>query len=410
MEDCFTHEGIEVSDILVVNQLIESLKDRVYGRVLAREVIDPVTNEMLLSEGELIDEEKAKKIEKAGIRSVVIRAPATCKAPKGICAKCYGLNMAENRLVKPGEAVGIIAAQSIGEPGTQLTLRTFHTGGAATAGKEERNIKASKEGFVRYYNLKTHKNREGKNIIFNRRNAGVLLVVPKVKALFDGKLSITNTHDELIAVLSNSKEEKKYTFRKRDIAKDNELAGVAGSVENKIYLPHKNGSEVKAGDSIAELIRDAWNVPNHIPYASEMKVEDEDPITQEVKADAKGEVKYYLLKGDYLEATNNIKVGEPVVEKGLFVSIVDRDKREAAKHYISRGSIIRKAPGDKVNKGEVISSPEKVEQVEIAQWDPHTEPIIAEYDGVVQLEDVIPGVLQIEQYDWKLRGVSNFGG
>jgi hypothetical protein len=136
-----------------------------------------------------------------------------------------------------------------------------------------------------------------------------------------------------------------------------------------------------------------------------MKVEDEDPITQEVKADAKGEVKYYLLKGDYLEATNNIKVGEPVVEKGLFVSIVDRDKREAAKHYISRGSIIRKAPGDKVNKGEVISSPEKVEQVEIAQWDPHTEPIIAEYDGVVQLEDVIPGVTANEQYD-EITGVS----
>ncbi|HFC04043.1 MAG TPA: DNA-directed RNA polymerase subunit beta', partial [Nitratifractor salsuginis] len=104
MEDCGTHEGVEVSDILVGNELIESLADRVYGRVVAKDVIDPVTNEVLLVEGQLIGEEEARLIREAGVRSVVMRAPATCKAPKGICAKCYGLNMAENRLVKPGEA------------------------------------------------------------------------------------------------------------------------------------------------------------------------------------------------------------------------------------------------------------------------------------------------------------------
>ncbi len=109
---------------------------------------------MLLSEGELIDEEKAKKIEKAGIRSVVIRAPATCKAPKGICAKCYGLNMAENRLVKPGEAVGIIAAQSIGEPGTQLTLRTFHTGGRLLLEKRKEILRLLKRGLLDITTLK----------------------------------------------------------------------------------------------------------------------------------------------------------------------------------------------------------------------------------------------------------------
>jgi DNA-directed RNA polymerase beta' subunit len=137
MDDCGTHEGVEVSDIIVGNELIEPLSDRVYGRVIAEDVIDPVTNEVLLSEGTLIEEEEAQVIRDTGVRSVVMRAPASCKASKGICAKCYGLNMAENRLVKTGEAVGVIAAQSIGEPGTQLTLRTFHTGGTASACKEE---------------------------------------------------------------------------------------------------------------------------------------------------------------------------------------------------------------------------------------------------------------------------------
>jgi len=99
MDDCGTHEGIEVADIVVGNELIEPLSDRVYGRVVAEDVIDPVTNEVLLSEGTLIEEEESQLIRDAGVRSVTMRAPASCKAPKGICAKCYGLNMAENRLV-----------------------------------------------------------------------------------------------------------------------------------------------------------------------------------------------------------------------------------------------------------------------------------------------------------------------
>jgi len=115
----------------------------------------------------LIDDRLVKIISDAGIRSVNIRTSVTCKAPKGICAKCYGLNMAENKIVKVGEAVGVIAAQSIGEPGTQLTLRTFHTGGTATAGKEERQVIATKEGFIRYYNLNIYRNSAGKMLVSN---------------------------------------------------------------------------------------------------------------------------------------------------------------------------------------------------------------------------------------------------
>jgi len=400
MEDCGTHEGVEVSDIIVGNELIEPLADRVYGRVIAEDVIDPVTNEVLLSEGTLIEEEEAQIIRDTGVRSVVMRAPAICKAPKGICAKCYGLNMAENRLVKPGEAVGVIAAQSIGEPGTQLTLRTFHTGGAASAGKEERQVVATKEGFVRYYNLTVHKNREENLIVANRRNAGVLLVEPKIKALVDGKLSVSILHDEVVLTVTPAKGDSyKYSLRKADVAKANELAGVAGKIEGKLYLPLQDGESVSEGDSIVEVIQEGWSVPARIPFASELKVEDGAPIAQRVVADAKGKVKYFILKGDYLEALENIQKGVTVEEKGIFAVVVDESNREAARHYISRGSVIQVEHDNMVERGDTIASPETQTQIVIAEWDPYSEPVIAEHEGVVSFEDIIPGVTASEQFD-----------
>ncbi len=399
MDDCGTHEGIEVTDIMVGNELIESIGDRAYGRVLIKDVIDPVNNEILLPSGTLIGEEEAKIISEAMIQSVTIRSAATCKVTKGICAKCYGLNMAENRLVKPGEAVGVVAAQSIGEPGTQLTLRTFHTGGAATAGKEESQIIASKEGFIRYYNLNTYNRKDGTLIVANRRNAGILLVEPKIKALFDGVLTIRNTHDEVILTLKGKKDEVEYKLRKSDVSKEMELAGVSGNIEGKLFISKKDGQKLKKDDSIADVIKEIWSIPLDIPYAAELKVEDGRPITQEVKADAKGTLHYFLLEGDYLKSNVDIKEGEEVDEKGLFAVIVDKENREAARHYISRGSIINAGAGTEVEKGDLICSPKDKSKVVIAEWDPYTDPIIATKGGVVKFEDIIPGVTASEQYD-----------
>ena len=400
MNDCGTHEGVEVSDIVVGNEMIEPLADRIYGRVLAEDVIDPITNEVLTSEGTMIDEEMASKIQEAGVRSVVMRAPSACKAPKGICAKCYGLNMADNKIVKRGEAVGVIAAQSIGEPGTQLTLRTFHTGGTATAGKEERQVVATKEGFVRYYNLNVYRNREGNLVVANRRNAGVLLVEPKIKAIVSGKVSVVVTHDEyVVSVQAEGMEEVKYNLRKTDVAKSNELAGVAGNIEGKLYLPLNDGDMVEEGDSIVDVINEGWSVPSRIPFASELKVEDGAPVTQEVLAESKGIVKYFLLKGDYLEPHQSMTTGQKVEEKGLFAVIVDENNREAARHYISRGSIVKAGNDATVQKGEALSAPEVSTQVVIAEWDPYSEPIIAEQSGTLKFEDILPGVTVVEQFD-----------
>ncbi len=137
-EDCFADagekvKGVTVSDLVVDGFVMETLKERIYGRVAVEDIVDPKTKEVIVPANTMISKEQADRIEKAGIKEVQIRSLITCRCKHGVCAKCYGRNLAGKDMVTLGEAVGIIAAQSIGEPGTQLTLRTFHSGGAAVA-------------------------------------------------------------------------------------------------------------------------------------------------------------------------------------------------------------------------------------------------------------------------------------
>ena len=137
-EDCFASngekiKGMSVSAITVDDTLVCKLKDRIIGRVAVNDVIDPNTNEVIVKSNEMISKEQAERIENCGIKSVEIRTLLTCRCKDGVCAKCYGKDMSSNKLIGVGEAVGIIAAQSVGEPGTQLTMKNFHTGGVATA-------------------------------------------------------------------------------------------------------------------------------------------------------------------------------------------------------------------------------------------------------------------------------------
>lgn len=397
--DCHTHEGIEITDISDQNTLIESLEDRLNGRVLAEDVIDPISNEILYSEGTLLDEVSAKVIAEAGIKTAHIRTPTTCKSKDGICALCYGVDLATGHIVRPGEAVGIIAAQSIGEPGTQLTLRTFHVGGTASSTAQERQVIAEKEGFIRYYNLKTYLNKDGKNIVANRRNAGVLLVEPKIKAPFAGTIEVQTVHDEVILSVVGKDETQRYTLRKNEIAKPNELAGVSGQIEGKFYFPYKSGSKVSEDESIVETIKDGWNVPSRIPYASELMVDDGAPVTQKIYTKEKGVVKYFLLKGDYSERFEGVKAGYKVEEKGLFATVIDENNREARRHYIARGSVIVTEDNTSVEENTLIAKPSTDESVVIAEWDPYSNPVISEANGTIQYEDIIVGTTASEQLD-----------
>jgi len=171
--DCGTIEGIEVGRIEEGGEIIEELRDRIVGRVALEDVKDPMTGDVIVSRNELIDEDLSRTVQDAGIEHTRIRSVLTCECRRGVCIRCYGRNLATGRLVELGEAVGIIAAQSIGEPGTQLTMRTFHIGGTARI-EEQSSIEASNPGVVRYQNIKFVENREGKPVAINRNGALVI--------------------------------------------------------------------------------------------------------------------------------------------------------------------------------------------------------------------------------------------
>ncbi len=173
--DCGTMDGIEVEALLEAGEVIQRLGDRILGRVTQEDVVDPVTGEVLVEAGVEIDERKVQIIEDAGVEKVPIRSALTCRSERGICAMCYGRDLAQGKLAQIGEAVGIIAAQSIGEPGTQLTMRTFHIGGTASKSIERTSITNRYPGTVRFLNLNTVRNREGDLVAMNRNGEIVIM-------------------------------------------------------------------------------------------------------------------------------------------------------------------------------------------------------------------------------------------
>lgn len=168
--DCKTLNGISVGAIVEGDEIVVSLSERIIGRIAVDNIVDVITDEVIVKAGEEITEEKAAKIEQTGVERIKIRSALTCEAEQGICANCYGRNLATGRLVELGEAVGVIAAQSIGEPGTQLTMRTFHIGGTASRIVEQSTLKAKNAGIITYHNLKVVKHEESNNFIVLNRN------------------------------------------------------------------------------------------------------------------------------------------------------------------------------------------------------------------------------------------------
>jgi len=166
--DCGAKEGIEMGPLVEGGDIIEPIGERILGRVTLEDVLDPLTGEVLIEANSEIDEEKVRIVEDAGIEKVQIRSVLTCETRHGVCAMCYGRDLARGELVNMGEAVGVIAAQSIGEPGTQLTMRTFHIGGAATRRVEQSHAEAGSDGEVRFANLRTVTDREGRQIAMSR--------------------------------------------------------------------------------------------------------------------------------------------------------------------------------------------------------------------------------------------------
>ena len=166
--DCNTMDGIEVEALLEAGEIIQRLSERILGRVVQDEIVDPVTGEVLVPSGTEIDENLVRVIEDAGIEKVTIRSALTCRSLRGVCAMCYGRDLAQGKVAQIGEAIGIIAAQSIGEPGTQLTMRTFHIGGTASKSIERTSINNRYPGTATFLNLNTVLDRDGNQVAMNR--------------------------------------------------------------------------------------------------------------------------------------------------------------------------------------------------------------------------------------------------
>jgi DNA-directed RNA polymerase subunit beta' len=195
---------------------IEPLGDRILGRVALEDVMDPISGEVLVPANVEINEELTEKIESAGVEKVRIRSVLTCQTKRGICVLCYGRDLSRGRMVNIGEAVGVIAAQSIGEPGTQLTMRTFHVGGTATRRAEQSMLESRNAGKVKYFNLHVVKNK-------------------------DGKLTVTNRNAEVAIIDASGREKERYSL-------------TYGS-----QLSTNEGDEIKAGAMIAEW--DPYTLP-----------------------------------------------------------------------------------------------------------------------------------------------------
>ncbi|HLG20908.1 MAG TPA: DNA-directed RNA polymerase subunit beta', partial [Bdellovibrionota bacterium] len=166
--DCGALDGIFVTPLVESGEVIERLGDRILGRVALEDVLDPFTGEVIVPANQEINESYVERIEASGLERVKIRSVLTCQVRRGVCVLCYGRDLARGRPVNVGEAVGVIAAQSIGEPGTQLTMRTFHVGGTATRRAEQSTLESRNDGAVKFINIHTVRNREGKLTVMNR--------------------------------------------------------------------------------------------------------------------------------------------------------------------------------------------------------------------------------------------------
>ena len=304
--DCGTLDGIEVESLVEGGEIIESMKERILGRVALEEIRDPFSNEVIAKGNEEIDETLADRIEDIGIDKVKIRSVLTCKSRQGVCALCYGRDLARGRLVIVGEAIGIIAAQSIGEPGTQLTMRTFHIGGTASRRAEQTTLECRIDGKVKFINLKSVKNREGNLIVMNR----------------NGEIAVLD---------ENGRERRRY------------------SVIYGAKLKVKDGQKVKEGEILAEW--DPYAIPVLTEVSGRVKFGDiiEGATMQEQVDEFTGLSRKVITESKDAELRPRISMKD---EKGRTLNLPGSASQ--ARYLLPVGANIFISEGDMVEAGDVI--------------------------------------------------------
>ena len=305
-EDCGTLDGIYMSSLIEGGEIIEPIGERILGRVAMEDVVDPFTGNVLVKENEEIDEGSVDKIEEAGIEKVKIRSVLTCRSKRGICAKCYGRDLARGRMVELGEAVGVIAAQSIGEPGTQLTMRTFHIGGTASRRAEQTALEARHEGHVKFINMHRAVNSRNETVVMSRNS----------------EIAIHDEH-----------------------GRDREVNPVIYGTKLKV----KEGQKIKAGDVLAEW--DPYTIPIITEASGAVKFGDiEEGKTMREQVDEVTGLSSKVVIG-YKEGDLRPRISIKD-EAGRTVKVPGRSIE--ARYLLPLGAIITANEGETVKAGDVI--------------------------------------------------------
>jgi DNA-directed RNA polymerase subunit beta' len=283
-ENCGTLDGIEMTPLMEGGEIIEPLGDRVLGRVALEDVKDPFSGEVVVKANQEIDEDLVQRIEDSGLERIKIRSVLTCQSRRGVCVMCYGRDLARGHMINHGEAIGVIAAQSIGEPGTQLTMRTFHIGGTASRRAEQTTLEVRNDGFVKLINVSTVTNKEGDLVVMNRN--GEIAIIDYPEGGDKGR----------------ERERERYPL-------------VYGA-----KLKKKSGAKIKAGELLAE-----W-----------------DPYTIPILTEVSGAVKF----GDIVEAvTMEEKVDERTgLSTKVIIDLKDVDKRPRVSIKDVEGKTTRLSP------------------------------------------------------------------
>jgi DNA-directed RNA polymerase subunit beta' len=325
--DCKTLDGIKMTKLEENGEVIEALGNRILGRITLEPIVDPQTSDILLPANYELDEDGVRKVVDAGIEEVTIRSVLTCQAKRGICAMCYGRDLARGYLVNIGEAVGIIAAQSIGEPGTQLTMRTFHIGGTALRGAQQNSLENRVEGKVRFEKLEFIERKNGSAVVMNR-HAEVVIVDNTGRDRERYKLAYGAT----LRVVDEQHVKTGTSLAEWDPASIPILTEIGGIVR---YM------DLKEGVTLEEKINETTSksqkrVKDNRAANLRPRIEILDPNTREVKRTSRNiEGRYLLPTGSIL----TVQDGE-LVEPG---SLIAKMEREAAKTKDITGGLPRVA-------------------------------------------------------------------
>lgn len=357
IEDCETLRGVEVEALKKNEEVVESLGERILGRVSLHDVYNPLTEELLLEAGQEIMESDIKKIEESPVEKVEVRSALTCEAPQGICAKCYGRNLSTNKMVQRGEAVGVVAAQSIGEPGTQLTLRTFHVGGIAGNISEDNKLMAKFDGTAEIEDLRTVKGQDSDG------NAAEIVIsrTSEIK-IVDAKTGIT---------LSNN------------------------NIPYGSQLFIKNGANIKKGDVVCQW--DPYNgvivseFPGKIAYENieqgvtyQVEIDEQTGFQEKVISESRNKklIPTLLIKNDKDEILRSYNL--PV---GSHIMVDDGDK-------IQEGKILVKIPRKSAKAGDITGGLPRVTELFEAR-NPSNPAVVSEIDGVVSFGKIKRGNREI---------------